>query len=728
MSRKRLTLAVAALAAASVAFGAEQKRIDDGRALVGTMYFPMCRTEGPDKSEWPKDIAKMKELGYQCLHGFCEWSRIEKEKGVYDFSDVDLLLDLCAKNGIVCLVNIAVQNTVGYHMPTWMENEYRGRGLVDVYNRGIPFKSIHSVPCLDDPWYRAEAEKYLNAIADHYKGDRRVAGWVLWGEPMLESEYGKPLCFCEHTVAKFRTFLEKKYGTVEKLNKAWSTEGPVAFASFADVRPPAGPTGHKGGYAAWADWGAFMPGNFGANIKWADDLLKRRGATQPTIIEMFCYPSGGGVVNDVWELGKSADIIGASCFVRPGVDVELALTVANSVAARENKSVFIVEQLGGTKGYNYDRTTANADELQSEAAQAIGLGSKGLMYWTWRPRFTDYEAGTFGLCRADGKPLRNAYAGGRQAAAFSELGTRLASAERRPQVGVLHMSGAVFSKEDGTSQELLHGEMGAIRVFLDAHVTPQVVNEQMIREGLPPHLKALVLPFAYSLDAETCAGIRRFVERGGCVIADVNLAFKQPDGRAWRNLPGGGLDRVFGFEKDEVQKIDDECLLPKENPYGIKTGTYVDLVTPTTAEIVVGDRERPLELRNCFGKGEARAFTFLAFAQYQRDWGNVAFKRHVLEILKPFGVEPFVAMKEVDDRPWPDVSVAELVRADGTKVITFTNSANSRKKWETRAVDATFPGATRVAKLWGEGVEVKAEGGRAQFTLRPWQSVMLEVR
>lgn len=693
--------------------------------IIGTMYAPFCRTEGPPAAEWPADLAKMRELGYQCVHGWCEWSRVEKEEGVYDFAEVDRLLDLAAENGLLCFVNLATQNSVGYHMPAWMENQYAGEGLVDSEGFGIPVRGIHAVPCLDDPWYRARAERYIRAVAAHFAGDRRVAGWVVWGEPMLESPHGKPLCYCRHTLARFRDWCREKYGAIDRLNAAWSTEGPVAFASFDDVRPPVGPIGHAGGYAAWADWGRFMPRNFARNIAWADALLKEGGATQPTIVEMFCYPSGGGVTNDVWELARAADIVGVSCFLRPGVDVELSLTVAASVAAREGKSLFVVEQCGGTRGYNYDHATPSPDEIRSEAMQAAAFGARGLMYWTWRPRFTDYEAGNFGLCRADGKPLPTAVAGGREAAALASLGHRLFDAERRPEVAVLHAGGVPFASADGLDKELLHAEMGALRVFLDAHVTPQSVSPEMVRDGLPAEIRALVLPFAYALDQETCDGIRRFVERGGCVIADINLAFKQTDGRAWRTLPGGGLSTVFGFEKDAVQFLDDASLLPADNHYAIPEMTFLDLVAPTTAEVVESDAGRPLVLRNRFGKGEAWFFSFLAFASYQRAWGNVVFRRRILSILAPFGIAPFVSMAGLDDLPWPPVSVAELRRKDGARIVTFTNGQHG--KWASREVVATFPDAASITLLDGEGVDVAVSGATARFSLAPWQSAMLEV-
>ena len=717
-------LAVSGLALANVLpTSAKDVRIADDKVLVGNMYAPFCRTEGPDVSEWASDIAKMKELGYTCLHGFCEWSRIETAKGVYDFSQVDRLLDLCEKNGILAILNIATQNTVGYHMPAWMENEYAGRGCVDIDNEGAELKSIHNIPCLDDPWYHKRAEQFLHALANRYKGDRRVAGWVIWGEPKLSGENGKPICFCEHTLKVFRTRMKEKYGSIDRLNKAWGTEGPVKFADFASIRPPRGPHGHRGGYAAWSDWARFMADNFARHIKWVDTILKQDGATQPTINEMWTRPvSGGGMVNDVWELGRSADIVGVSCFIRPGVLLEITLTVAASVAAREGKSFFVVEQTGGSRDYRYDHNTPNSEELLSEVTMSAGLGARGVMYWCWRPRFTDYEGGTFGMCRADGKPLPRAIVGGRHAAAVAALGRRLADAGRRPQVAILHTN-APFSDMDGVAKQMYHAETGALQLFLDARVTPLVVSADMVCDGLDPSLRVLVLPFSYMLDQPTCDGIRRFVERGGCVIADHDLAFKQSDGRIWRTLPGGGLDKVFGLEKEEDQFLDHKSLLPKNNPYGVAVKDFLGIVTPTTAEVLERDGDRPLILRNRFGKGEAYAFTFCAFAEYARARGNVPLRRLLLKSLAPYGVKPFATAKGYDDTPWPQIRIAELVRKDGSKVLTFLNPG-----WDPHDVEVSVPDVAALSPFLCGDVAVEFDGPTAKFSLKPWQSIMLEAK
>lgn len=694
------------------------------KLLVGTMYAPFCRTKYVDTSEWEQDIRRMAEMGYTCLHGFSEWWRVEKQKGIFDFSEQDYLIELCVKYGIVPIINVATQNGVGYYMPRWMQNEYKGRGVIAGDGQANDVDCEYVLPCMDDPWYQAYSERYLKALATHYAGDDRVGGWVIWGEPLLHKN-GKPICYCEHTVARFREWLKNRYGTIESLNERWGSEGPHDHVSFAEIYPPVGPSGQRGGFASWADWQSFMSENFAGHISKADRIFKACGAMQPTITEMFCHISSDSICNDLWRLAETSDIVGVSQYARPGFETDIALTVANSVAQRLNKSIFIVEALGGHRYPTADNRTPMPRELMTEAVQMIGSNAKGLMYWCYRPRLTDFEGGRYGMCRADGKPLPRVYEGGRTAARMVELQELLLEAKRPADVAILYSTRTVTAAGcEGLSNTVQEAVLGALKLMLDAHIPSILVEDEMLEKGLPESIKALILPFAYALNEETLEGIRRFAERGGVVIADQHLAFKRQNGYIYRQLPGGCMRDLFGIEVDDWVYMDHASLVPANN-YGIITDTVYDILLPISATVMEGTSEVPLITHNSFGRGEAWYFAWQAFVCYKREGGIPALREKVRDILTKKGVIPFVFVENKDHLRDPGISASKLQLANGKRAITLVNPS-----YEPTQLKVVIPNASKVTAMIGTDAFtqcVKGNDLEVSLSFGAWDSTMFIV-
>lgn len=84
-----------------------EMRVSQSELLMGAMYAPFCRTLYADPSEWDGDLKRMAEMGFNCIHGFTEWWRVEKEDGRFDFSETDALADCCQRHGIRLILNVA---------------------------------------------------------------------------------------------------------------------------------------------------------------------------------------------------------------------------------------------------------------------------------------------------------------------------------------------------------------------------------------------------------------------------------------------------------------------------------------------------------------------------------------------------------------------------------------------------------------------------------------------
>ena len=611
--------------------------------LGGAMYAPFCRTLPADMSEWENDFKNMKALGLKCVHGFSEWHDVEREKGRFDFTAIDYMISLAAKYDIVAIVNICTANSVGFYSPRWLMKECAGAEFVD--SKGNATRDcLYTVPCLDDPTYIQYANRYLTAVAKHFAGDTRVGGYVIWGEPQLfRVGESTPICFCKHTMARFRKWLSEKYASIDELNRIWSSEGPTDFASFDEVLPPKGAGKQIGGYASWSDFRHFMTDNFASHIKNVDNILKANGATQPTIIEMN-YNFGCEWTGNHWKILKCSDIVGVSSFQRPGRGVDYVMCAATSVARAQGKSTFVVECLGGNKIFYKNPETPSADEIRSNMIQRAFNGAMGAMYWCYRPRVSDCEGGEWGMVLPSGRPTYRAKAGGKISNELYNLGNYFCGMEKRADIAVYTSSEIDYLADaDGLNEPHRNELLGAQYMLRDLHMNCDFINEEFI-ENIKNY-KVLILPLAYILSENTIKVIKEFVGAGGVVIGDYIVGMKKPNGYCYKDMRDSGLEAVFGIEDYDalVIKGADE----KIEEIGANLGARIADPFITTATTLVGYNGGTALSKNAYGDGFGYYYATLPFNEYFKTH-SVKIREHIKSILAECGVYPDASLEKQD--------------------------------------------------------------------------------
>ena len=652
------------------------------RFLTGAMYAPFCRTLHAPMEEWDNDMKTMAELGYTCLHGFAEWHDIEYEKGDFDFSKIDHFVSCAFKNGLVPIVNVATQNGVGFYPPRWFMEEYRGNGVgvIDALgNRAL--QSEYVIPCIDDPFYQQYAERYLIEVAKHFAGDDRVGGYVLWGEPTFRgpSQTSEMICYCPHTRAKFIEYLKEKYKNIAKLNEVWGYEGPSCYDDFDMVYPPTGYTRQRGGFSSWNDWCDFMESNLTNHIKRADKIFKENGALQPTINEMLPGINNG---LDPWKLAEATDIVGISLFGKPTKNTMLCMTISDSISKANDKTTFVIEAGGGSIKFDDPNPfaasgfTPSADELKTAIMMRAGFGTKGLMYWCWRPRLSDLEGNDFGMCKPNGKPLARTYEIGQFAKRMLELSQVYNSSARRSDVAI-YTSYQInrIMKGDRMSDNYLGSVIGANYMLTDLHINSDFINDKQILKGRLSQYKVLILPCTYIIDEDCAEKIAEFVENGGVVIADYILAEKCAGGLCYMELPGAGLDKVFGIEREDVLYIAHPTM-ERENTFGVKTGTIIEQVNLRGAQSI-SEEYLPgfyMMTQNEYGKGNANYIATQFFSKYEKE-PTKELREHVLKLLRKAGVTQSLELLEEDRKDSSAVVTSIMSDQDNNlKIITLSNT------------------------------------------------------
>ncbi|WP_239618776.1 beta-galactosidase [Cohnella mopanensis] len=177
---------------------------------LGVCYYP----EHWDESLWEDDFRRMKELGLSVVRvGEFAWTIFEPEDGTFSFDLFDRALDAAHRYGLKVIMGTPTATP-----PAWLTYRYpevlnaRQDGVV--YQHGQRRHYNYSSPV-----YRFYCERIVKKMAEHYSAHPAIIGWQIDNELNCEtSEYHSE---ADHIA--FRKWARNKYGSLDKLNKAWGT-------------------------------------------------------------------------------------------------------------------------------------------------------------------------------------------------------------------------------------------------------------------------------------------------------------------------------------------------------------------------------------------------------------------------------------------------------------------------------------------------------------------------
>jgi beta-galactosidase len=163
---------------------------------------------------WLEDIELMKSAGINLVSiGIFSWVLLEPREGEYDFSFLDDIFGLLAEAGID--VDLGTPTAAP---PAWFWKKYPHARPVT--RDGVPLGfGSRGMVSPSSPEYRRACVALVEKLAEHFAGHPALAMWH------VHNEYGAPISdsYDDASVAAFRVWLEKRYGSLDGVNDAWGT-------------------------------------------------------------------------------------------------------------------------------------------------------------------------------------------------------------------------------------------------------------------------------------------------------------------------------------------------------------------------------------------------------------------------------------------------------------------------------------------------------------------------
>ncbi len=672
----------------------------------GKARAPMLEPNARAKKElWRKDVKQIKALGFNTLRAWIDWATGEPAEKKYNFETLDVLLELAEEEGLRLVLQVYMDSA-----PPWVGEKYPDSLFVSAGGEVIQPESSPGY-CRDHAGVRAVDNAFYSALAERARKSPAFLGWDLWSEPHVIN-WANPtwitrpeFCFCKHTKARFRQWLQKKYGSVEKLNQAWYRR----FASWDHVEP--GRMSTILSYTDYIDWKAFIVDKLGEDLRDRYDAVKRLAprtivTSHAAGVGLFASPHHWEGQSDDWTMARQVDFYGTSFYPKHSAFVDrdvpwraALMDFTRSFGFDQGRGGFWVGELQGgfgTIALNVS-PTVTPDDLRVWTWTALSRGAKGINYYAWYPMNSGYESGGFGLNHLDGTITERAREAGRIAKVV-DGNQRLFINARPPRAEVAVVYNPLAHFVGGRQRAAVYGGpqgevagierdswLGVHRALFARNVALDYVHLDHVTQEQLRQYKLVVFPYPLMLPEASAKLLRAYVESGGALVAEARLAWNNERGYAAERIPGLGLWEVMGCRESSVQtgeKGRTELRWSSTEIPGMKPGDllparwYEESLEPIGPQARVAAQfadGSPAAVISSFGKGKTLMLGSYVSAAYQSTPGEAG-ERFFNGLLEWAGVTPLVG------KTGREIEVRLLETGTNRLVFVFNHSKETRRE------------------------------------------------
>lgn len=604
--------------------------------VYGTQFYRPPNPPRAERRRMLQDVAQ--KYGFNIIRIYPMWDYYNRQPGQFDFSEIQEVMTWADQLGLRVLMGIVFETA-----PYWLEQAHPEARFVDAKGQpqrleGSGAQMTGGWPglCLDWEPVREAAQHFVRELVKVLLQHKSLYAYDCWNEPHIEPAWQRNIwatpqeklyCYCQRTIEEFQTWLQKRYGSIDNLNEAW-TRG---FPDFKAIDPPRS----LGTYADWVDWRRYIIDRSTKYMHFRRDcvlavdnrhIMESHAAHHPPVESMV--ESG----TNAWRLAEAVDVWGLSLFPRrwnaPGISERWMQAQAGDVAAKfeitrsnaAGKDFWMTELQGGHSNRGLLRgPQMRPQDIRTWNWLAVAAGARGIIYWAYLAESTGSEATGYGLVTRDGETTDRADEAARNKRLIQAHWEILRQYEPNPQVAILTdqdniLLAYAMSGNEAVSTQSFRGYYKAI---WNMDLWADFIEPASIGTG---RYKVILAPWHMIGKQETCASLRRFVEQGGILILET--AFGLFDERFYANpvVPPFGLAEAFGYREKESLMMNADTpphpLAASDTIYyepeiefthpvraTVKANTYLTPIALTTATPIATCEGRVVAAMNSVGKG-----------------------------------------------------------------------------------------------------------------------------
>lgn len=622
------------------------------KLYVGANYHPH---DDKNIKKIKNDIRLMKEAGFNVTRlGHLAWDSYEPSEGLFDLEWFDTVMDLMAEAGIGVILDIATRPA-----PIWLHHKYPSIDITDASGNAL-YPNHRYMDDAGDPIYQMYAMRYVDTITKHYGKHPALLAFGIDNEPG-----DGPISYSETVRKRFITWIEKKYTSVENLNKVWATQRwSRRINRFDEIGLPV--SGNiSGAPERMLDFRRFISDEVGGFFL---EMIDKVNENAPgVLLNTNAWYYSALKYFDYAPVAYSGKMTRQGCGFYPGPSL--------------TTNWGIMEHLFGITRIQYESTnpfwcsefttmTAVPNSIRKSAYVSLMYGNQMVCGWTWQSMHGGEEQYLQGMLDWDDVPNR-------KYDEYRKIATEFKKIEQYFPYKLQAEAGLAFSFPSQMacrSFPVQHQNQvqSCFNLFYKRNMDVRMLD--ISNSSLD--YKLLIIPGMTVMDQASATKIRDFVKSGGTVIMTGNSAVVDETGQVFATTRPGYLDDVFGIRVAGFEETDVLNEISRKSYSGNKLElNYKEQVIQTESKRfdiieskgagVLGSvtslhDDYPIITSNTYGKGKAIYVGLPAIA----------------EVIDPI-LDELIA--ELSMKKGPDVPDGVMARYIDNKHIIYFNTNNEPK-------------------------------------------------
>lgn len=521
--------------------------------------------------QWPKDIwhKDMELFGKAGINSATinvfSWARIQPSEEVYDFRELDEIVDMLTKEGkqIVLATSTAA-------LPAWMVKRYPEVARTDYQGRRHKFGHRHNA-CPNSPVYQHFVKELAARLAERYGKNENVVCWH------INNEYGGE-CYCENCEKAFRVWLRKKYGTIEALNTAWNFTfwGHNVYDWDEIVLPNVlgegmgfedGPDDDKTAFAGLSiDYRRFNSDSILNNFKLERDTIRQYD--KETVITTNLMGAYKGL--DYFKWAKEMDIVSWDNY--PSYDTPWSMTAMQHdlMWGLKQEPFMLMEQTPSQQNWQPYNSLKRPGQMRAQSYQTIAHGADTIQFFQLRRSVGGCE-------KFHGAVIE--HAGSDQARVFREIsklgeeleriGNSIIGAEKEAKVGI------IFDWDNYWALEYTSGPNIDLKYVEQIHHYYEYFYNKNISVDMIPidaelgKYDLVAAPVLYMVKEGMQKSIEKYVAAGGTFVTGFMSGIVNESDNVYLGGYPGPLRALAGIWAEEIDALASE----QSNEIRFKDGT-----------------------------------------------------------------------------------------------------------------------------------------------------------